>query len=178
MAKLSHKKASNSWNVNTKADKAIANNAGSQAIRHNKAPFVLCHFDSGAIPINIINNNAIGLNTALKYGAPTEIFPRLKASKISGYSVPNRTVSVKIVSNMLLIKSHDGADRGLIHAIPHLLKQVHWIDETTFDRWLTDHPPIIRNVSGRKVGEVYVEIPEPLELDDPLTSVPGMGLVR
>lgn len=78
----------------------------------------------------------------------------------------------------LLIKSHDGADRGLIHAIPHLLKQVHWIDETTFDRWLTDHPPIIRNVSGRKVGEVYVEIPEPLELDDPLTSVPGMGLVR
>lgn len=78
----------------------------------------------------------------------------------------------------LVIKSHDGADRGLIHVIPHLLKRMHWIDETTFDRWLADHPPRVRNVAGKSVGEIYVEIPEPLELEDPLTSVPGMGLAR
>ena len=78
----------------------------------------------------------------------------------------------------LVIKSHDGADRGLIHVIPHLLKRAHWIDETTFDRWISDHPPRVTNVAGKQVGEIYVEIPEPLELEDPLTSVPGMGLVR
>ena len=78
----------------------------------------------------------------------------------------------------LVIKSHDGADRGLIHAIPHLLKRSHWIDETTFERWISDQPSLVRNVAGRKVGDVYVEIPEPLELDDPLTSVPGMGLTK
>ena len=78
----------------------------------------------------------------------------------------------------LVLKCLDGSDRGLIHAVPELLQRLHWIDQNTYERWVGENNPVVTNVSGRIVGQIQVDIPEPLELDDPNTSVSGMGLVR
>ncbi len=47
----------------------------------------------GAMPSSSSTGAIIGTNTALKYCGPTEILPRPKASRISGYRVPSSTVA-------------------------------------------------------------------------------------
>ena len=48
---------------------------------------------AGAIPASMIRGIIKGINTVLKYGGPTEIFPIPKASINNGYKVPRRTVA-------------------------------------------------------------------------------------
>ena len=43
-----------------------------------------CHLVNGAIPRKIIRGAIIGMTTALKYGGPTEILPKFKASIARG----------------------------------------------------------------------------------------------
>ena len=80
----------------------------------------------------------------------------------------------------LITKSLDGADRGLIHAVPLLLHRMHWIDDDTLERWIEDQPRIVRNVAGRVVGEISVDVPDPsvLEQDYPALERPGKGVSR
>jgi L-asparaginase II len=65
----------------------------------------------------------------------------------------------------LVIKTLDGNDRGLIHAIPTLLHRLHWIDDVTLKQWITEQPPQVRNVAGQVVGEIAIEVPDPCELN-------------
>lgn len=80
----------------------------------------------------------------------------------------------------LVIKSNDGHDRGLVHAVPQLLHRLHWIDETTLEQWIAEHPPRVRNVAGRVVGEIVVEVPEPDSLESlyRTSDDPGSGVSR
>ena len=56
------------------------------------------------MPIKTNNAIIIGINTALKYGAPTDIFPMPIASIISGYKVPNKMVTVAVIKIDMAIK--------------------------------------------------------------------------
>ena len=47
-----------------------------------------CQLVNGAIPRKIIRGAIIGMTTALKYGGPTEIFPRFKASMARDRAFP------------------------------------------------------------------------------------------
>jgi len=80
----------------------------------------------------------------------------------------------------LVIKSIDGNDRGLVHAVPWLLHRLHWIDEMTLEQWIQDQPQKVRNVAGRVVGEITVEVPDPGEIDGNyrLSESPGSGISR
>ena len=83
-------------------------------------------------------------------------------------------------SGAMIIKSFDGSDRGLIHAVPDLLHRMHWIDDTTLQQWRQDQPAVVRNVAGRVVGEITVEIPDPslLEADFSHSERSGRGFAR
>ena len=80
----------------------------------------------------------------------------------------------------LVVKAIDGDDRGLIHTIPKLLHQLHWIDEATLEQWNSDQPALVRNVAGRIVGKIRVEVPEPVIVSQDYISRerPGSGVSR
>ena len=65
----------------------------------------------------------------------------------------------------LAIKSLDGFDRGIQYAVPALLERLGWLDAATHRRWLDAEPRLVRNVAGRKVGKIEVQLPEPTYLD-------------
>ena len=50
-----------------------------------------------------ITGAMMGTNTALKYGGPTEILPKPKASSSRGYSVPSSTVAAATTKHTLPI---------------------------------------------------------------------------
>ena len=83
-------------------------------------------------------------------------------------------------SGALIVKSLDGSDRGLIHAVPDLMHRMHWIDDTTLQQWKEDQPSVVRNVAGRVVGEITVTVPDPslLEADYSYSERPGSGVSR
>ena len=80
----------------------------------------------------------------------------------------------------LAIKTLDGNDRGLVHAIPPLLHGLNWINDATLEQWLQEQPPQVRNVAGRVVGDIVVEVPDSCRLNGTYRpSVnPGNGVVR
>ncbi|MEC9476656.1 MAG: asparaginase [Planctomycetota bacterium] len=80
----------------------------------------------------------------------------------------------------LVIKTLDGNDRGLVHAVPRLLHSLHWIDDSTLDKWLQEFPPEVRNVAGRVVGEIAVDLPDSCQLNGAHSSSasPGNGVAR
>src|SRR5664280_2031224 len=65
---------------------------------------------------NIPNPTAIasgaikGINTALKYGGPTEILPNPKASITKGYKVPSKILEAVTTSRTLLSKIADSLE--------------------------------------------------------------------
>ena len=52
-------------------------------------------------PTNIASGAVKGINTLLKYGGPTEIFPKPNASSNKGYKVPNNILAQATTSNTL-----------------------------------------------------------------------------
>ena len=85
-----------------------------------------------------------------------------------------------ITKGSLVIKTLDGNDRGLVHAIPPLLHGLNWINDATLEQWLQEQPPQVRNVAGRVVGDIVVEVPDSCRLNGTYRpSVnPGNGVVR
>src|ERR1700710_450774 len=77
------------------------------AISGNRAAF---HFAIGPMPIRNIAGVINGTNTASKYGAPTEIFPRPSTSSTSGYSVPRKTEAAATISKTLFDNSNASRD--------------------------------------------------------------------
>ena len=59
----------------------------------------------GPMPIRKIAGAIKGMKTVSKYGGPTEILPRPKASSASGYSVPSNTAAAATTSSTLLASS-------------------------------------------------------------------------
>ncbi len=51
-----------------------------------------------------------GINTALKYGGPTEILPKPKASITKGYKVPSKILAAVTTSRTLLSKIADSLE--------------------------------------------------------------------
>ena len=62
------------------------------------------------MPIRNTSGAISGTNTVSKYGGPTEILPRLSASRISGYSVPSSTAPHATTSSTLLASSIDSRE--------------------------------------------------------------------
>ena len=61
-------------------------------------------------------------------------------------------------SGALVIKSLDGHERGYRWALPALLEHLDAIDEDVHRRWLELDPPVVRNVSGARVGRIVVNV--------------------
>ncbi|MFQ5654901.1 MAG: asparaginase [Planctomycetota bacterium] len=59
----------------------------------------------------------------------------------------------------IIIKSHDGQERGYRHAVPGLLERAGWLSGEALERWQRIDPPILRNVAGRVVGRIEVTLP-------------------
>ena len=71
------------------------------------------HFKAGAIPANNNRGMAIGLNTELKYGAPTATESSVKTSITIGYIVPKKTIKHKTTSRRLFIKIAPSFEMGV-----------------------------------------------------------------
>ena len=57
---------------------------------------------SAPMPTSTASGAVSGMKTLLKYGGPTEILPRLRASTASGYRVPSRILAAATTRNTLL----------------------------------------------------------------------------
>ena len=80
----------------------------SQRTRNASAP-MLSFFQRNIIPMPTATaSGAIsGMNTALKYGGPTEILPSPNASMMSGYSVPSNMLAAVTTSKTLFNRITD-----------------------------------------------------------------------
>ena len=63
------------------------------------------HLSSGPNGMSTMTGVISSTNMVPKYGGPTEILPRLKASAKSGYRVPRKTIAAAQVNSRLLISS-------------------------------------------------------------------------
>ncbi|MNQ91926.1 hypothetical protein D3C85_1073270 [compost metagenome] len=63
--------------------------------------------------ITTISNAINGMNSALKYGGPTDSLAPVMASRISGYKVPSRIIDAATTSTRLLPNSRVSRDQRL-----------------------------------------------------------------